>query len=185
MSDSPVLQGLSMPVHGLDHLLLSITVGFLAVRVGGRNGLIVAGTHLAGLVAGAVVNFAGAESPALTYGIPIMASLVAVALSLRQTSSRLAVGLGALLTLGAGLLNAGAMVTSVRDALGSTSAAFLLSTLIGCSCVTALGALLASITNMDALPKRSSVAALVILVLTAASVLSPDLNEAIIRLIEN
>lgn len=185
MSDSPALQGLSMPVHGLDHLLLSLTVGFLSVKLSGRKGLVIAGIHTAGLAFGALVNFAGSESPALTYGIPTLAAIVSVLLMLRKTGAPITLAICGLVTLFAGLCNAGAMVAGVRDAGGATSGLFIGSTLIACGIVTALGACIGSSLNLEGKPHHSTVAAAILLALTAASVLSPDLNEAIIRFLEN
>ncbi|NBV87411.1 MAG: urease accessory protein, partial [Verrucomicrobia bacterium] len=36
MSGKPFLQGVSMPVHGLDHLLSAFAVGLVAAQSGGR-----------------------------------------------------------------------------------------------------------------------------------------------------
>src|SRR5215475_7628219 len=35
MKDKPFIQGLSMPVHGLDHMLVTLAVGLIAVQIGG------------------------------------------------------------------------------------------------------------------------------------------------------
>ena len=35
MKDKPFIQGLSMPVHGLDHLMVTFAVGLIAVQIGG------------------------------------------------------------------------------------------------------------------------------------------------------
>lgn len=185
MSDSPALQGLSMPLHGLDHLLLSLTVGFLSVKLGGRKGLALAVIHTAGLLFGALVNFAGAESGALTYGIPTLAAFVSIALLSHKTAANAVLAVCGLITLLAGICNAGAMVASVRDAGGHTSGLFLGATLIGCAVVTASGALMATLLDVETKSRRATVAAIALLAMTAASVLSPDLNEAIIRFLEN
>ena len=185
MSDSPALQGLSMPVHGLDHLLLSLTVGFLCVKLAGGRGLAILAIHVVGLLLGALVNFAGSESPALTYGIPILAATVAASLMLRKKLTPNALIACAVITLLAGLCNAGAMVASVRDAGGATSGIFLGATLVSCAIVTALGAILGTLVDVESGSRRSTITALVILALTAASAFSPDLNEAIIRFLEN
>ncbi len=185
MSDSPALQGLSMPVHGLDHLLLSLTVGFLSVKLGGRNGLAIAAVHSAGLLFGALVNFAGAESGALTYGIPTLAAIASLALLARKTAAPALIAGCGLTTLLAGILNAGAMVATVRDAGGQTSGLFLGATLIGCAIVTSAGALAGTLLDVERKTPRSTLAAIALLVMTIASVLSPDLNEAIIRFLES
>jgi urease accessory protein len=185
MSDSPVLQGLSMPVHGLDHLLLSLTVGFLSVKLARRRGLAIAAIHTIGLLLGALVNFAGTESAALTYGIPALAATVSVALLSNTLKSPLVLTGCGVATLLAGLLNAGAMVASVRDAGGAISGIFLGATLVACAAVTAMGSLMGTLLDVEGKARRSAVTALVLIALTAASVLSTDLNEAIIRFLEN
>src|SRR5258708_36626145 len=35
MKGKPFVQGLSMPVHGLDHMLVTFAVGLIAVQIGG------------------------------------------------------------------------------------------------------------------------------------------------------
>src|ERR1700730_8441273 len=35
MKGKPFIQGLSMPVHGLDHMLVTFAVGLIAVQIGG------------------------------------------------------------------------------------------------------------------------------------------------------
>jgi hypothetical protein len=174
-----------MPVHGLDHLLLSLTVGFLSVKLGGRNGLAIAAVHSAGLLFGALVNFAGAESGALTYGIPTLAAIASLALLARKTAAPALIAGCGLTTLLAGILNAGAMVAAVRDAGGQTSGLFLGATLIGCAIVTSAGALAGTLLDVERKTPRSTLAAIALLVMTIASVLSPDLNEAIIRFLES
>ncbi len=185
MSDSPALQGLSMPVHGLDHLLLSLTVGFLSVKLGRHKGVAIAAIHTAGLLFGALVNFAGAESGALTYGIPTLAAVASLALLVRKTGAPAVIAACGLTTLLAGILNAGAMVAAVRDAGGQTSGLFLGATLIGCAIVTSAGALAGTLLDVERKTPRSTLAAIALLVMTIASVLSPDLNEAIIRFLES
>src|SRR5438067_8162899 len=37
MRNRPFVQGLSMPVHGLDHMLVAISIGLLATQLGGRS----------------------------------------------------------------------------------------------------------------------------------------------------
>lgn len=185
MSDSPALQGLSMPVHGLDHLLLSLSVGFLSVKLGGRKGLAIAAVHTAGLLFGALVNFAGAESGALTYGIPTLAATASLALLARGTRAPAVIAAYGLTTLLAGIFNAGAMVAAVRDAGGQTSGLFLGATLIGCAIVTSAGALAGTLLDVEKRTPRSTIAAFALLAMTVASVLSPDLNEAIIRFLES
>ena len=74
MSDRPFLQGLSMPVHGLDHLLVAIAVGLIAARLGGRALWLVPSSFTAAMVAGGVLNVLGVAVPLVEWGI--LASLV-------------------------------------------------------------------------------------------------------------
>ena len=36
MTAEPFLQGISMPIHGLDHMLVTIAVGLIAAQLGGN-----------------------------------------------------------------------------------------------------------------------------------------------------
>jgi len=35
MRDKPFVQGLSMPIHGLDHIMVTLAVGLIAAQIGG------------------------------------------------------------------------------------------------------------------------------------------------------
>jgi urease accessory protein len=74
MSGRPFLQGLSMPVHGLDHLLVSIAVGLMAARLGGRALWFVPASFTVAMMAGGVLNVLGVAVPLVEWGI--LASLV-------------------------------------------------------------------------------------------------------------
>ena len=66
MQDRPFLQGMSMPVHGLDHLLALLAAGVLASRMGGgRAWLLIFSVGGAGLL-GALLNLAGLNLPECT-----------------------------------------------------------------------------------------------------------------------
>ncbi len=63
MRDRPFLQGLSMPVHGLDHLLAALAAGALAARLAARRaGLLLGAIAGAGLLA-ALINLRGISLP--------------------------------------------------------------------------------------------------------------------------
>lgn len=91
MKDRPFLQGISMPVHGLDHMLLTFAVGLIAGMNWGKRGLIIAGLFMAAILVGGVVNIGGA-SVQLVEPI-ILASVILVGIYL-GLSPKLPVALG-------------------------------------------------------------------------------------------
>lgn len=95
MQDQPFLQGVSMPIHGLDHLLVAFAVAFIAVWKGGRNWWVACVSYIAFVVVGGFVNLAGVSIPLLE---PlIMASIVVGGLYLAFTPKLpVLVGLGAI-----------------------------------------------------------------------------------------
>lgn len=74
MSGRPFLQGLSMPVHGLDHLLVTIAVGLIAARLGGRALWLVPASFTGAMIVGGVLNVLGVAVPLVEWGV--LASLV-------------------------------------------------------------------------------------------------------------
>ena len=75
MSNAPFLQGLSMPVHGLDHLLSAIAVGLFAARVRTRQktGLLLAVYALVTLAGGAL-NLSGMMLPECAVPLTVAAT---------------------------------------------------------------------------------------------------------------
>jgi hydrogenase/urease accessory protein HupE len=49
MTTEPFLQGISMPIHGLDHMLVTIAVGLIAAQLGGKALWAIPGIFSAGL----------------------------------------------------------------------------------------------------------------------------------------
>ncbi|MBL8019487.1 MAG: HupE/UreJ family protein [Leptospirales bacterium] len=95
MKDRPFLQGVSMPVHGLDHMLLTFAVGLIAGMNWGKRGLIVSGLFLAAILIGGVVNIGGA--PVQLVEPIILASVILVGTYLGLNPKLpLALGIGAL-----------------------------------------------------------------------------------------
>jgi urease accessory protein len=94
MQDRPFLQGLSMPVHGLDHLLAALATGALAARLSFRNaGLLILCMGGFGIL-GSLLNIQGINLPECTL-CALLAALGALllrngALSANQTAAAIA-----------------------------------------------------------------------------------------------
>ena len=56
MKNEPFIQGLSMPVHGLDHMLVTLAVGLIAVKIGGYALWAVPATFSMLLLLGGMMN---------------------------------------------------------------------------------------------------------------------------------
>jgi urease accessory protein len=100
MSDRPFLQGLSMPVHGLDHLLVAIAVGLIAARLGGRALWWVPASFTAAMIVGGVLNVSGVALPLVEWGI--LASLVVLGGVLARSKGLSLVGTAGVVALFAG-----------------------------------------------------------------------------------
>jgi urease accessory protein len=69
MKDKPFIQGLSMPVHGLDHMMVTIAVGLLAVQIGGYALWAVPAAFSLLLLLGGVMNISGLAVPFVEHTI--------------------------------------------------------------------------------------------------------------------
>jgi urease accessory protein len=65
----PFIQGLSMPVHGLDHMLVTFAVGLIAVQIGGHALWAVPAAFSLLLLLGGVLNVSGIAVPFAEHGI--------------------------------------------------------------------------------------------------------------------
>jgi hypothetical protein len=63
MKGKPFIQGLSMPVHGLDHMLVTFAVGLIAVQIGGYALWAVPVAFSLLLLLGGVMNVSGIAVP--------------------------------------------------------------------------------------------------------------------------
>jgi len=63
MKDKPFIQGLSMPVHGLDHMLVTFAVGLIAVQIGGYAIWAVPAAFSILLLLGGMMNVLGIAAP--------------------------------------------------------------------------------------------------------------------------
>lgn len=69
MTDRPFLQGMSMPIHGLDHLLVTIAVGLIAAQLGGKALWAIPGIFSVSVLLGGILNIMGVPVPLAEYGI--------------------------------------------------------------------------------------------------------------------
>ena len=74
MEGHPLIQGLSMPLHGLDHILMAIAVGIIAVQLGGRALWMAPVGFSVVLLTGGLLNLNGISVPLLE--LMILASLL-------------------------------------------------------------------------------------------------------------
>ena len=69
MRDKPLLQGLSMPIHGLDHMFVTIAVGLIAAQLTGRARWIVPGVFTLAILLGGMLNIFGIPVPLAEHAI--------------------------------------------------------------------------------------------------------------------
>jgi urease accessory protein len=69
MKDKPFIQGLSMPVHGLDHMLVTIAAGLLAVQIGGYAFWAIPAAFSLLLLMGGVMNISGLAIPFVEHAV--------------------------------------------------------------------------------------------------------------------
>lgn len=77
MSNAPFLQGLSMPLHGLDHLLSAFAVGLVAARASSRSGIgLLLSVYTLLTLAGGLLNLSGVALP--DFVVPLTVALTAL-----------------------------------------------------------------------------------------------------------
>jgi len=84
MEGHPLVQGLSMPLHGLDHILMAIAVGIIAVQLGGRAVWMVPIGFSAVLLTGGLLNLNGISVPLLELMIVVSLLLAGAQLGLEN-----------------------------------------------------------------------------------------------------
>ena len=87
MEGHPLIQGLSMPLHGLDHMLMAIGVGIISIQLGGRAIWLASLGFSVVLVAGGLLNLSGISVPLLEQMILASLILAGVQLSLKRSLS--------------------------------------------------------------------------------------------------
>ncbi len=90
MEGHPLIQGLSMPLHGLDHMLMAIAVGIIAIQLGGRAVWMAPLGFSVVLLTGGLLNLTGVSVPVLEQ--MILASLILAGLQL-SLKNRLPAGI--------------------------------------------------------------------------------------------
>jgi urease accessory protein len=176
MSGQPFLQGLSMPLHGLDHVLSALAVGLVAAQVGGRLRLWFPLLFSVLLLVGGCLNLSGVSLPELA--VPIAAIALGAVIYYGKIRMVLFAGLAVLL---AAVVNGQALLE--KPVLLSSPLFFLgcgLSGLLVCS----VGFLSGAALQLNA---KHSVARLTgAAVALGAAILAfvPEWNDCVIRLIE-
>ena len=69
MTGDPFLQGISMPIHGMDHMLVTIAVGLIAAQLGGKALWAIPGIFTVSVLLGGILNIMGVPVPLAEYGI--------------------------------------------------------------------------------------------------------------------
>ncbi len=85
MEGHPLILGLSMPLHGLDHLLMAIAVGIIAIQLGGRAVWMAPLGFSVVLLTGGLLNLTGVSVPLLEQMILASLILAGVQLSLKHS----------------------------------------------------------------------------------------------------
>ena len=174
MSDRPLLQGMSMPIHGVDHLLSAIAIGVLAGRLGGDVQWKLPTVFSVLSILGGLSNLSGFILP--DWCIPVSAALIASLLLINIPATGIAVALVAC----AGIFNGQALLSSPPS--GWSAAVFsvgcVTSALILCFCGVLVGR------RLQNSPLTARIAGAVLVAgITTVSVF-PSINDIIIRLVE-
>jgi urease accessory protein len=69
MTAESFLQGISVPIHGLDHMLVTIAVGLIAAQLGGNALWAIPGIFSVSVLLGGILNIMGVPVPLAEYGI--------------------------------------------------------------------------------------------------------------------
>jgi urease accessory protein len=69
MTAEPFLQGISMPIHGLDHMLVTIAVGLIAAQLGGKALWMIPGIFSVSVLFAGILNIMGVPVPLVEHGI--------------------------------------------------------------------------------------------------------------------
>lgn len=174
MSGQPFLQGISMPLHGIDHLLSALAVGLIAARA--KDGMRIKLPLLFAFVAllGGFLNLGGITLPEIAVPLTVAAAGI---LLWRGLS---AVSFGTALVALAGLTNGQALieVAPTTFSAGILAAGCILSALSVCALGLGLGRV------FQTHPQTERFAGATLLLGAALVSLFPALNAAVIHCIE-
>lgn len=174
MADKPFFQGLSMPVHGVDHLLSALAVGLIISLNKGR----IRGNFmmLFALVAvlGGFLNLSGISLPEFAVPLTVLASGLAL------WNGVPSIFLGALLIGSAGLANGQALIENAPTNLAT--ALFAMGCIFSAGLLTGVGVLVGNVLQTKQSFLRIAGAALI--GGTAIITLFPSLNSSVLRIVE-
>lgn len=174
MSGMPFLQGASMPVHGVDHLLSALAVGLIASRATGSMRYKLPALFALIALLGGFLNLGGVTLPELA--VPLCVAAAGVLLWRRTPTVTAGIFLAAL----AGLANGQALLEVPPTTL--SSAVFAAGCLLSALGVCALGFSLGR--SVFQQPRAGRFAGAALLASAALVALFPALNAALIRCIE-
>ena len=179
MTAEPFLQGISMPIHGLDHMLVTIAVGLIAAQLGGKALWAIPGIFTVSVLLGGILNIMGVPVPLAECGI--LAS-IAVFGGLLAWGSRLSILLALCLTVLFGLCHGSALIAN--DTLVQNMPAFVAGCLFSALLLQgggiALGLLLQRVFRL----RVYRYAGLTMLIAAVVIGLFPSVNDFVISLIE-
>lgn len=182
MKGQPFIQGLSMPIHGVDHMLVAAGVGLMAVQLGGSA--LWAVPILFGLVMwmGGLLNVNGIAVPLLEEEILASILLLGAILARRQPLSLLVslVPVSSFAAIQGNALIGNTPATSVDWSVARFSAGCLISALVVLAGGMGLGFLLRRLRNTEALRYAGAV----VVAAGIAVYLFPSANDVVIRLLE-
>ena len=69
MVAKPFSQGMSMPLHGVDHIVVILAVGLIAAQIGGRALWAIPSGFVVAILLGGLLNVMGLPMPLLEFGI--------------------------------------------------------------------------------------------------------------------
>jgi len=182
MQDRPFVQGLSMPVHGLDHMMVTLGVGLLSVQLAGKNKRAlwaVPASFAALLLAGGIVNICGVAVPFLEQGILASVVLMGAMLALKPQWP-LAAGMAVVAGFAAyhGVALVGEGPHNLWFALFAFGCLLAAAVVLGC------GMLLGLLLQKTAHQKVIRYAGAVMIAMAAVITVFPKVNDVIIQFLE-
>jgi urease accessory protein len=182
MRDQPFTQGLSMPIHGLDHVTVALAVGLLGAEIGGNAGWAVAASFGAFVWIGGLLNVHGVAVPALEVAVLASTLVLGAMLVVRRTLPAW-VALAAVAAIGA--VQGGALFALPADPPPGWSLARFSSGCLVCAfLVMGIGALVRNVLRRTSQDAALRYAGVVVAVVGIVGYLVPAANEAFIRLVE-
>lgn len=174
MANQPFLQGLSMPIHGIDHLLSALAVGLISSLNKGRIRVSFLALFALVAVLGGFLNLRGISLPEIAVPLTVLASGMALWNGVPD------IYLGALLITSAGVANGQALIENAPTNLAT--ATFATGCILSAGILTGLGVLIGKVFQEKQYFLRIAGAALT----GGATVVAlfPSLNSAILRIVE-